>query len=103
LAEATRRELGRNDPCHCGSGKKYKQCHLDKDEAAARAARAKAAATAAPETASATAEATSGQSSSAKGSRPKLPTGQPWKRGAGAANTRGFQRTAGTRKVGGGG
>ena len=24
-----RRELGRNDPCPCGSGKKYKKCHLD--------------------------------------------------------------------------
>lgn len=21
-------KLGRNDPCHCGSGKKYKKCHL---------------------------------------------------------------------------
>src|SRR4051794_10378674 len=21
--------LGRNDPCHCGSGEKYKRCHLD--------------------------------------------------------------------------
>jgi preprotein translocase subunit SecA len=20
-------KLGRNDPCHCGSGKKYKHCH----------------------------------------------------------------------------
>jgi uncharacterized protein len=20
-------KLGRNDPCHCGSGRKYKQCH----------------------------------------------------------------------------
>jgi uncharacterized protein YecA (UPF0149 family) len=20
-------KLGRNDPCHCGSGKKYKKCH----------------------------------------------------------------------------
>jgi preprotein translocase subunit SecA len=20
-------KIGRNDPCHCGSGKKYKQCH----------------------------------------------------------------------------
>lgn len=27
-----RPELGRNDPCWCGSGKKYKKCHLDKDE-----------------------------------------------------------------------
>ena len=35
--------LGRNAPCHCGSGKKYKQCCLAKDEAAERAARAKAA------------------------------------------------------------
>jgi len=24
---------GRNDPCHCGSGKKYKRCHLPKEEA----------------------------------------------------------------------
>jgi SEC-C motif len=29
---------GRNDPCHCGSDKKYKKCHLAQDEAAARAA-----------------------------------------------------------------
>ncbi len=21
------KKIGRNDPCHCGSGKKYKQCH----------------------------------------------------------------------------
>lgn len=25
-------KLGRNDPCWCGSGKKYKHCHLDADE-----------------------------------------------------------------------
>ena len=24
---AYRRKIGRNDPCPCGSGKKYKQCH----------------------------------------------------------------------------
>jgi preprotein translocase subunit SecA len=23
------RKLGRNEPCWCGSGKKYKKCHLD--------------------------------------------------------------------------
>ena len=33
---------GRNDPCPCGSGKKYKQCHLAADEAKEREARAKA-------------------------------------------------------------
>ena len=27
---------GRNDPCSCGSGKKYKRCCLPKDEATAR-------------------------------------------------------------------
>ncbi len=29
----TRREIGRNDPCWCGSGKKYKHCHLAQDMA----------------------------------------------------------------------
>ena len=24
---AGRKKIGRNDPCPCGSGKKYKQCH----------------------------------------------------------------------------
>jgi hypothetical protein len=28
--------LGRNEQCHCGSGKKYKRCHLDADRARAR-------------------------------------------------------------------
>ncbi|MDB4928532.1 MAG: motif, partial [Myxococcaceae bacterium] len=27
-------KVGRNDPCHCGSGQKYKKCHLPQDEAA---------------------------------------------------------------------
>ncbi len=26
------KKLGRNAPCHCGSGKKYKQCHLAEDQ-----------------------------------------------------------------------
>lgn len=24
-------KLNRNDPCHCGSGKKYKNCHMQQD------------------------------------------------------------------------
>ena len=44
----------RNDPCPCGSGRKYKKCHLDADEAALHAA-AKAA-KAAAEAAAASAE-----------------------------------------------
>lgn len=35
---------GRNDPCPCGSGKKYKKCCLARDEAAANAQRDEAAA-----------------------------------------------------------
>ncbi|MEM7582469.1 MAG: type I methionyl aminopeptidase [Acidobacteriota bacterium] len=31
MRQMTRRKLGRNDPCHCGSGKKYKKCCLSKD------------------------------------------------------------------------
>lgn len=30
--------IGRNDVCWCGSGKKYKKCHLHKDEEKYRAA-----------------------------------------------------------------
>ncbi|MBI2378514.1 MAG: preprotein translocase subunit SecA [Deltaproteobacteria bacterium] len=30
--ESDRRKVGRNDPCWCGSGKKYKKCHLEADE-----------------------------------------------------------------------
>jgi preprotein translocase subunit SecA len=36
--ETVRRErpkVGRNDPCPCGSGKKYKKCHGKDEEAAA--------------------------------------------------------------------
>ena len=31
LEKPEQRKLGRNEPCHCGSGKKYKKCCLDKD------------------------------------------------------------------------
>src|SRR5512140_3848860 len=27
-------KVGRNDPCRCGSGKKYKNCHMREDESA---------------------------------------------------------------------
>ena len=37
-APAKSRKIGRNDPCPCGSGKKYKKCCLAQDEAAARPA-----------------------------------------------------------------
>ncbi len=81
--------LGRNDPCHCGSGRKYKHCCLDKDEAATRAAGAEAA-----ETASTEAQNTTPPRQS------KHQTYQPWRKSA--ANTKGFHRISTPRKVGGG-
>ena len=54
----------RNDPCPCGSGNKYKKCHLDADEAAVHAA-AKAA-KAAAEAAAASAEPADGESAAKK-------------------------------------
>jgi hypothetical protein len=82
---------GRNEPCHCGSGRKYKQCCLQKDELSERDARAKALAEAAPPAADAPAPAKA---------PPKPRTYQPWKRSA--TNTHGFQRMSTPRKVGGG-
>ncbi len=82
--------LGRNDPCHCGSGKKYKQCHLTEDEAKARTERAKAA-EAAP--------AAEGEVSAGPAPRdPKHQTRQPWKKSV--TNTHGFGKTSLPRKVG---
>lgn len=80
---------GRNDPCHCGSGKKYKSCHQDKDEAAARAARAKAADKEAPADAAPEKPAPPA---------PRHNTRQPWK---GTQNTRGFQKANLPRRSGG--
>lgn len=92
MAGTDGRQLGRNHPCHCGSGRKYKQCCLEKDEAAERAARAKAAEEAPAPAAQAT--------PAAPVAVPRQATRQPWKRGS--TNTRGFQRMSAPRKVGGG-
>jgi hypothetical protein len=86
------RVLGRNDPCHCGSGRKYKVCCLDKDEAAAREARQKALSEA---------PAPSAEEGKLTKAPPRHQTRQPWK--GGFQNTRGFQKVSSTRKVGGGG
>ena len=90
MKKTTVARLGRNEPCRCGSGRKYKQCCLDKDESKARVAYAKAVAEA-PES--------SPDAVAASPRAPKHQTQQPWK----AANTRGsFQRVRTPRKVGGG-
>ena len=38
----THARLGRNDPCWCGSGRKYKACHLEEDRTAEQAKRQEA-------------------------------------------------------------
>jgi hypothetical protein len=83
---------GRNEPCRCGSGRKYKHCCLEKDDETAAKARAEAAA-----------EPVALPSEDA-GSKPahvaKPPTDQPWKT---RIPTRGFvPRSRTPRKVGGG-
>ncbi len=35
MTAKTEARPGRNEPCYCGSGRKYKQCCLEKDEKAA--------------------------------------------------------------------
>ena len=81
---------GRNEPCHCGSGRKYKQCCLDKDERKASAARAKAAAQAAVPSPD--------EAAPVPTRAPKPQTHQPWK----TATSRGFvPRNRTPRKVGG--
>ena len=92
--DATAERPRRNDPCHCGSGRKYKQCCLDKDEAALRAARVAAAG---QEPAAPAGDAPAPATAPAA---PRHATHQPWKKGT--TNTRGFQRMSTPRKVGGG-
>lgn len=46
---ASHPHLGRNDPCHCGSGKKYKICHLTQDREAEATKREQESASAAQE------------------------------------------------------
>lgn len=80
---------GRNEPCHCGSGRKYKQCCLDKDESEARVAIAKV-----------IAESPEPSPDAARASRrvPRHETEQPWR----AGTTRGsYRRVRTLRKVGG--
>ena len=79
---------GRNEPCPCGSGRKYKQCCLEKDDALASTARAAAAI-----------EGTAQSAVVVPTRAPKHHTQQPWK----TTTSRGFLgRSRTPRKVGGG-
>ncbi len=91
MSSPTTPRPGRNEPCYCGSGRKYKQCHLPQDEAEAAKARTAAAAEAGP--------AAAVEASTAPIAAPKHKTQQPWK----AATSRGFvPRSTAPRKMGGG-
>ncbi len=90
------KSIARNDPCPCGSGRKYKRCCQAKDEAAEREARAKAEADA-PEP-EVEVEATSDQPPAKPAPPTKKRTHQPWKRRS-LAN-RGFQKVSTPRKIG---
>ena len=85
---------GRNEPCLCGSGRKYKQCCLAKDETLAAAARKVAA-----EVAAATTVPVEGVEAAAPPRAPKHQTAQPWR----TTTSRGFvPRSTTPRKAGGG-
>lgn len=72
-AKTTRSEkLGRNDPCHCGSGAKYKKCCASKDDAARSA---ELAAQAAERAARAQAEREQAEAEGQTGSEEKAPKG----------------------------
>ena len=104
--------IGRNEKCPCGSGRKYKQCCLRKDEETARKAREKDEAKAAKEvekereaaeesgeTDDAKDEATGAAAAQQqKGHKPQ--THQPWKKSS--TNTHAFHKVSTPRKVGGG-
>lgn len=102
MTAATHPRPGRNEPCHCGSGRKYKQCCLAKDEAAAAQARAKAAAETAAST-DASAEDVPAEHAKPGAAAPAPPkakhkTHQPWR----ATASRGFVPQMRTpRKAGG--
>lgn len=91
MPEAPPGHQGRNEPCHCGSGKKYKHCCLAKDEETERASRAQEA-SAAPQ-----ATPTEDEPSPRATPPPRAPS-QPWKRAAQSA--RGPRRNNTPRKAG---
>ncbi len=91
MAEETAHRPGRNEPCPCGSGKKYKHCCIAKDEEAARVAREREASAAPP---AAPAEDAPARTTAP----PPRAASQPWKRGA--QNNRGARRVTTPRKAG---
>ncbi len=91
MAETDARRPGRNEPCHCGSGKKYKHCCLVEDEEAERVAREHEASVAPPDT-------PPGDEAPQRTPPPPRTQGQPWKRTN--RNAPGPRRITSPRKAG---
>ena len=87
-------EAGRNDTCPCGSGKKYKKCHLQADEELHSKAVAKAQEKAAAEAEKAEAE--GGESEEKQGDQGHPPEG---KKGKYEPKTPRAKPTTGSRQV----
>jgi len=90
MAETPVQRPGRNEPCHCGSGKKYKHCCLVKDEEADRVAREHEASNTPPPP--------PGEEHLQRTPPPPRTQGQPWKRAAGRSP--GARRITTPRKAG---
>jgi SEC-C motif len=86
-------KLGRNDPCHCGSGQKYKKCHLAQDDAARSA---ELAGQAAERKAIADREAAEEAEKEKAGAESETPGQNPKPRGAAPAEKLAKQKGAGT-------
>lgn len=91
MAEEGPKRPGRNESCHCGSGKKYKHCCLTRDEEDERAARVQQASDAPPST-------PQDDESAPRAAHPRWDTGEPRKRAAQSA--RGARRVDTPRKAG---
>jgi hypothetical protein len=76
---------GRNDPCHCGSGQKYKKCHLASDDAARSAELSALAAAAAEAQAKVDAEAAEAEEKREKEESGDRPPTMPRAKAPGAA------------------
>ena len=71
------RSTGRNDDCPCGSGKKYKKCHLREDEAAEHCYMAEQEQARAAEAADGSVESSDTTSSAPVGDHSSGPKGDP--------------------------
>jgi hypothetical protein len=89
-------KIGRNDPCHCGSGQKYKRCCCEKDEAArsAELAEQAAARAAAASEAAAVAEASGAPAPAPVKAAPRTLGNGPKPRGGAPVRTSAIRRRA---------